>query len=273
MATFDADAFNAFERSSWETVAGAYLDGFALLSAHTVEPLLDAVGAGAGMRLLDVGCGPGVLSSRGAARGCVVTGVDVAEPMVAIAQSAVAGAIFMQADVQAGLPFDDESFDVVASNMVVHHLADPVAAVGHMVRVLRPGGRLGMTMWDPAADNSSVGIFTDAVERAGAETPPGIPVLPARPDDDGLRALLSEAGLRDVTVSHVRFELRIDAARWWQAVISSTALTRAMVEPQPPDVQQRIRAAYDELAAGYSDDAGEAVFPASAAMAVGTRPT
>jgi 2-polyprenyl-3-methyl-5-hydroxy-6-metoxy-1,4-benzoquinol methylase len=97
MSDFDAAAFDAFERASWERVAHAYLDGFARISVHTVDPLLDAIGARQGTRLLDVGCGPGVLSARAAARGCDVSGVDVAAPMLEIASSVVPHGAFVLA--------------------------------------------------------------------------------------------------------------------------------------------------------------------------------
>jgi len=73
-AEFDPDAFNEFERSSWERRASRYQDGFAQLSSRTVDPLLDAVDVRAGTRLLDVGCGPGVLAAHAVERGAQVVG-------------------------------------------------------------------------------------------------------------------------------------------------------------------------------------------------------
>lgn len=271
MQTFDPAAFDDFERTSWGRAAGSYVDGFARLSSQTVAPLLDAVGAGSGKRLLDVGCGPGVLSSAALARGCAVTGIDVAEQMLAIARVAVPEATFAQADVQAGLPYTEGSFDIVAGNMLIHHLSRPSVALGHLVRVLTPGGRLGMTMWDPHSENQAVGIFSEAVALAGAEPPAAIPVAPQRLDDQGFAETFAAAGLSDVAVTHRRFEFVTDPSQWWHAVVSSTALTAAIVVAQPDGVQDRIRAAYDRLVQRYLDDSGVARFPASATLAVGTR--
>jgi SAM-dependent methyltransferase len=241
-----------------------------MLSSHTVEPLLDAVGAVDGKSLLDVGCGPGILSARAVARGCVVTGVDVAEPMLTIARSAVPAASFAQGDVQAGLPYADGSFDGAAGNMVVHHLAQPALALSHLYRVLAPGGRLGLTMWDPPGDNLALGIFNDALAEVGAP-PADLPVLPPRPDDAGFRSLFAAAGFGDVDVTHLRFEFVVDPDRWWHAVVASTALTAAQIARQPQPVQDRIKAAYDDLVAPFVDGTGQARLRASATLAVGTR--
>ncbi len=126
-------------------------------------------------------------------------------------------------------------------------------------------------MWDPPVDNPALGIFTDAVEAAGASAPLDIPVLPDRPDDSSFSHLYAAAGLPAVAVTHVRFEFVTSPAEWWDAVVSSTALTTAVVTRQPVDIQQQIRAAYDELVQKYVDDTGQARFAASATLAVGTR--
>jgi len=230
-AEFDPDAFNDFERSSWERRASRYQDGFAQLSSRTVDPLLDAVDVRAGTRLLDVGCGPGVLAARAVERGAQVVGVDVAEPMLEIARSAVPQAVFHHAD-----------------------------------------GRVGLTVGDPPEQVQAVGIFGAALERTGAPTPQEIPVLPPRLDDAGYQQLFAGAGLDNVVVSHIRFVLHIDPAHWWDAVVTSTALTSALVTAQDTSTQARIRAAYDELVQQYVDASSRAALPASATLAVGQRP-
>jgi SAM-dependent methyltransferase len=98
---------------------------------------------GPGLDLLDVGCGPGTITSDLAAvvaPGQVV-GIDRAPGIVAEAAAAfrAANLSFRTADVYA-LPFGDASFDVVHAHQVLQHLSDPVAALVEMRRVLRPDG-------------------------------------------------------------------------------------------------------------------------------------
>ena len=114
---------------------------------------------GTGQRLLDLGCGPGTITidlARLVDPGEVI-GLDIAADVVAAAEQArtdagVTNASFGVGDIYA-LDLDDDSVDVVHAHQVLQHLADPVAALREMRRVLRPGGLL-------AVRDSDYGAFT-----------------------------------------------------------------------------------------------------------------
>lgn len=103
-----------------------------------------------GQRLLDVGCGPGTVTSglaRAVAPG-LVTGLDAAPDVLATArehadETGLANLEFVGGDVYA-LSYPDDTFDVVYANQLLQHLSDPVAALREMRRVLRPGGLLAV---------------------------------------------------------------------------------------------------------------------------------
>ena len=103
-----------------------------------------------GQRLLDVGCGPGTVTSglaRAVAPG-LVTGLDAAPDVLATArehaaETGLANLEFVEGDVYA-LNYPDDTFDVVYANQLLQHLSEPVAALQEMRRVLRPGGLLGV---------------------------------------------------------------------------------------------------------------------------------
>jgi ubiquinone/menaquinone biosynthesis C-methylase UbiE len=103
-----------------------------------------------GMRLIDLGCGPGSITI-GLARYVApaeVVGVDRAEEALTAARrqagdERVGNVRFEQADVYE-LPFQDAGFDVVYGHQILQHLADPVAALREAKRVLRPGGYLAV---------------------------------------------------------------------------------------------------------------------------------
>ena len=103
-----------------------------------------------GQRLLDVGCGPGTVTSglaRAVAPG-LVTGLDAASDVLATArehaaETGLANLEFVEGDVYA-LDYSGDTFDVVYANQLLQHLSDPVAALQEMRRVLRPGGLLGV---------------------------------------------------------------------------------------------------------------------------------
>lgn len=94
---------------------------------------------GPNLRVLDLGCRTGALTEHYAG-GNELTGVDVDRESLARARERL-DIETVWADVEDGLPFDDETFDVVVAGELLEHLADPVATVAHVRRVLRPGGR------------------------------------------------------------------------------------------------------------------------------------
>ena len=143
----DADAFKTFEAAGWEQHADGYEDFFAPISTRLVDPLLDDASVGSGTRVLDVASGPGFVAARAAERGALVVGVDIAEAMVALARRLHPQLDFRRGDAEA-LPFADESFDAVVANLLMLHLGRPERACTDFVRVLVPGGRLALTVWD-----------------------------------------------------------------------------------------------------------------------------
>jgi SAM-dependent methyltransferase len=124
-----------------------------LFNAHYERPaMLHLVGDVAGLRVLDAGCGSGPLAGALSARGAVVTGFDVSEAMVDLARRRLgADADLHVADLAAPLPFGDAEFDVVAASLVLHYLQDWAGPLAELRRVLKPGGRLIVSVNHPAA--------------------------------------------------------------------------------------------------------------------------
>jgi SAM-dependent methyltransferase len=105
--------------------------------------------------VLDVGCGTGVtsreLTKHLGAEGSV-TGLDLSENMLSVARQKCPGVTFHQGSVDA-IPLADNSFDLVVSSFMLMFLDDPIAAVREMGRVLRPGGRIVVSVWQGLSDN------------------------------------------------------------------------------------------------------------------------
>jgi SAM-dependent methyltransferase len=122
-----------------------------LLNAYYERPaMLALAGDVAGRRILDAGCGSGPLSAALRDRGAVVTGFDKSAGMLELARRRLGnGADLRVADLGGPLPFPDGSFDDVVASLVLHYLEDWGPALTELRRVLKPGGRLLVSVEHP----------------------------------------------------------------------------------------------------------------------------
>jgi SAM-dependent methyltransferase len=266
MATVDTGAFREFERRRHGRAPGARADFLAPVTTTTIEALLDAAAVGRGTRVLDVTCGSGVVAAAAAARGATVRTVDLSPRSAAPARALP----LREAEPEA-LPFDEASLDAIVCNFGVGHFGRPEPVAVELVRVLAPGGRAALSWWDGPARTRVSGVFYDALAEAGVVTPAG--PSPFRfSDDSELRALLTIAGLEEVTVRTVAWTYPIPTAEaWWSGGLTSLVRVSARVLAEPLDVQRRIRAVFDRLVERHRVDGGY-LAPVAAKIAVGRKP-
>ena len=173
------------------------------------------------------------------------------------------------------LPFQDGSFDAVVGNFVMLHLGRPERAAAEFARVLAPGGRVALTVWDVPERARFLGVLVDAVAAAGARPPEDIPVGPPIfrfADDQEFARLLQSQHLEDTEVRTISFthpESSPDAL--WQGLLGGTVRTSALVLRQPSEVQRQIRAAFDRIVQQYAVGAGLEL-PVSVKLASGRKP-
>lgn len=101
-------------------------------------PVLDLLAPQPGERILDLGCGDGVLTAKLQAVGCDVVGVDASEAMVTATQNLGITASVMSGE---SLTFEPESFDAVFTNAALHWMKRSNVVVTGVHRILKPGGR------------------------------------------------------------------------------------------------------------------------------------
>ena len=157
-------------RSTWQ--AGDFRR-MAVGTLVVAEMLCDAVPVRAGTDVLDVAAGTGNVTLAAARRRARAVGVDVVPELLEAARQR-AEFEGLTVDLRAGemehLPFGDASFDSVLSTFGVMFSGDPERAASELVRVTRPGGRIGLASWTP---ESFYGRFF-ALLRSHAPSTPGI---------------------------------------------------------------------------------------------------
>lgn len=268
---FDPEAVREFEHNRWQRAAAAYETTFASATRPFIEPLLDAAQVGQGTCLLDMACGPGVLTATAKARGAIVRGLDFSSAMLELARTRDAAIRFDQGDAEA-LPYPDDAFDAVVSNFGIHHVPRPQRALQEAYRVLRRGGRVAFSFWAEPGDNIAWKLLFEAVARHGDPTASDAP-----PPGGGFRGAaqcaeaLRDAGFVNGTTRMLRATwYQADAAALVAALRAGTARMAAMIEAQPPAAMPAIIADIAANAALYRDGHRLAL-PIAAIIASGSK--
>ena len=125
-------------------------EGNLLNSFYERPAMLELLGNVQGTQVLDAGCGAGPLAAELTARGATVTGFDASSEMIAIARRGLVDTVDLQvAQLGRPLPSPDGCFDLVAASLVLHYLEDWGPALTELHRVLKPGGRLAISVHHP----------------------------------------------------------------------------------------------------------------------------
>lgn len=235
---------------SFNVPADAYLRFMGRYSQPLAEQFVDLVDVHAGDRVLDVGCGPGVLTAPLVSR-CgdgSVAAVDPSPPFVAAAREQ-----FPRADVREAsaehLPYDDDTFDAALAQLVVHFMADPVAGLREMGRVTRPGGTVSASVWDNAGPAGPLSLFWQAAHEVDPSAPGEAQLAGSR--EGHLAELAGEAGLSRVRSTSLT--VRIPFAtfdEWWAPYLlgvgPSGAYVAALDADRRRELSERCRALLPE---------------------------
>jgi SAM-dependent methyltransferase len=223
-------------------VAADAYDRFMGRYSRSLAPqLADLAGVKAGQRALDVGCGPGALTSElvGRLGADAVVAADPSEPFVEAARLRHPGVEVALAAAE-DMPFDDGAFDVALAQLVVSFMSDPVAGLAEMRRVTREGGAVVACVWDHAGGKAPLSPFWRAV----AEIDPGARDEAGQPGagEGRLAALFESAGLDDVEddalwvhVEHATFD------EWWEPYTLGVGPAGAYVAALDADAAAELR--------------------------------
>jgi SAM-dependent methyltransferase len=226
-----------------------------IVLAPVSEVLIDRARAGAGERIVDVGCGCGAtaiaLGQKVGPTGHVL-GIDISAPMLARARQLLTPGLpveFALADATV-YPFVPASFDLVVSRFGVMFFAEPARSFANLRRALRPTGRLTFACWRDPHENPFFMAPLQAVYKH-------VPKLPRpEPEDPGpfsfaseerVRRILGEAGFQGIEMEPCNLALDVAVGRGLDVAVQSALeigpAARALAE-QPPDV---VAAATDSI--------------------------
>jgi ubiquinone/menaquinone biosynthesis C-methylase UbiE len=241
---------------------------------------LERVGLRRGMRFLDVAGGNGALIIPAARLGAHVSATDLSPATIERIRKRVRaeGLGSPESGVMGGnaLEFDDDTFDIAASQYGAMCLQDRPRALKEMTRVTRPGGRVALIVHGSPRQVESLGFFVAAIHAV-------IPGLAWSPDDPVpmafqaaerhvLLSALAGAGLKDITVETVIQEMRFESGRHlWHRVIHSHPAVMELVSGLPEEqealVQEVLGGMLRERAAGD----GFAILTDASHIGIGTK--
>jgi SAM-dependent methyltransferase len=172
-----------------------------------------ALGAAARGRLIDVACGPGVVTAALAPAAASIVAFDATEPMLAkararCAKASLSNVAFKIGDAEA-LPFADAQFDGAVTRAALHHFAEPQRAIGEIFRVLRSGG-VAVFADVISSEDADESRLHNAIERL--RDPSHVRMLPASELDSAAR----RAGFGDLEVA--TWDMNRELEEWFSIV-------------------------------------------------------
>lgn len=186
------------------------------LFAEWAPRMMDALDLGVGDDLLDVASGTGILARSALERvgsGGRVTGLDLDPAMLAVAREIEPGVTWCQGDAT-DLPFEPASFDAVANQFGIMFVSDPALAIGEMVRVAKPGGRIAVAVWDALEASPAYPLELDLLEQlAGSEAAEALRAPFVLGDPAAILHGLELAGAHRVSVATIVGRARFTSIR------------------------------------------------------------
>jgi ubiquinone/menaquinone biosynthesis C-methylase UbiE len=206
---------NQAQRDAWNGSESVHYVDHADRYDRQLEPITAAVLERAALRrdevVLDVGCGSGAMALAAAPAARRVVGVDISEPLTAVAvdrarREGFSNAEFVVADAQTHA-FDEGSFDVLLSQFGLMFFDDPVTAFSNLRRAMVPGGRVVFAGWRALGDNewlapvvAAVAEFADVPDLGGLAAGGG---MFAFKDRSEIVDLLDRVGFREAAVEPI----------------------------------------------------------------------
>ena len=228
------------------------------------SPVADAAGIRTGNKVLDVGCGTGVLAREALRRvgqdGRVV-GLDLNRGMLAVAARTEPKIEWRQGDA-ASLPFADAIFDVVVSQFALMYFPNRVTSLSEMWRTLAPGGRLAIAAWAPIDHARGYQILVDIAARQCGGEAAGVLAAPfVLGDQAELATLFVDSGISGANVTLHEGSIRFPSV---QEFIRIEVKGSPLADMFSDDAMETLAAESESALAEFVRPSGEIVMPLDA---------
>ncbi len=253
-------------RDMWDSVAASWaehVDYVDKRAGDLTRLMIESAAPAPGERVLELACGVGSLGLAAAPLvlpGGEVVMSDVAHEMTAIAGRRAAAAGLAHVSTRdldlAEIDEPDAAYDVVFCREGLMFATDPAAAVAQILRVLRPGGRLAISVWGPREENPWLGLVFDAVtaETGTPVPPPGVPGPFSLSDRERFSSLF---GQYDVRVTDVETPARAGSfEEWWERTAALAGPLSKLLAAMPESSRTAVTARLRDACAPYTTSVG-----------------
>jgi SAM-dependent methyltransferase len=230
--------------------------------------MAEAAGAAPESAFLDVACGTGILAREAARRGARVAGVDCNPGMLAVARSKAADVDWREGLAE-DLPFEEERFDAVGCQFGLMFFEDRAAALREMWRVLAPGGRLAVAVWDQARNSPGYAAMIALITRLfGAETAAALEAPFVLGEREKFAACFEAAGIGPARIETWPGTARFPSIEGW---VRTDVKGWTLADLIDDAGYARLLAAARQELAGFAGPDGQVAFEAPAHVAIAVK--
>jgi ubiquinone/menaquinone biosynthesis C-methylase UbiE len=271
---------HAAPREAWDAIAEGYDRYVAPQEVELANEALRLAGLEPGEVFLDVAAGTGGLSLPAARLGARVIATDWSPVMIERFEARIREENLSNAEGRVmdchALDFPDASFDVTGSQFGVMLVPDQPRALGEMVRVTRPGGRVLVIAYGSPEEFGVLQVFIAALKAVAPEfaglpdDPPPLEFQVADPEI--LRRRMTDAGLRNVSVERTAERPAFGAgSELWDWVLYGNPIPAVLVAELTEDQRTRLRQVLDGMVGERAGANGQAVLMNAVNIGIGTR--